>query len=52
MNPLSSNPGLWGSWSWNESTQEDGIAKNNVTGNWVYPSGSPPPEKKDEEIKD
>ncbi len=52
MNPLGSNPHLWGSWSWNESSDEEGVAKNKVSGNWVYPPGTPPIQKPDHEIKD
>lgn len=52
MNPLGSDTNMWGSWSWNESSEDEGVAKNNVMGNWVYPSGNPPPPKTDEEIID
>lgn len=52
MNPLGSNANLWGSWSWNESNEEEGIAKNNISGNWVYPSGNPPEKKADDQIID
>ena len=53
MNPLNPyNPGLWGSWSWNESESSDGVAKNKDTGQPIYAPGEPPEQKPDKEIKD
>lgn len=55
MNPLNpNNPGLWGSWSWNDSDEKEGslTPANSPKTRWVYPPGEPPEPKPDHEIKD
>lgn len=51
MNPLNNNQNLWGSWSYNDSTDNESDG-NSPQPRRIYPPGNPPPQKPDTEIKD